>query len=426
MRRDRAVYREIWLISAFVLFAAALGLLLDLALEFITVAMFLVICFWIYQIKRLMSWMSTPGADIPESLGIWGMLYDTIYRQTRINERAKARLQSSIDYLRSSFASVRDAVVMVDKNGAIEWSNQAARVILGLRHPEDEGEILINLIRDPEFVAYFLSEQYLEPFYFEFNSADDIHLEVEISKFGKGDTLLFFKDITSRVRADRMRSDFASNVSHELRTPLTVIKGYVQTLLTHSIGEDSNVKKALTKTDTQIVRMENLITDLLWLARIERKKGRKHDSMIDIEGLLREIQEGLVEIHGDRIRIQAHSSRKINGDRRELYSAISNLILNALNYSDVDTLVEVIWGEDGVSDRLDVKDSGIGIEASHIPRLTERFYRIDESRTLQTGGTGLGLAIVKHVAGSHDAKLEVASKLGSGSTFSLIFSGREH
>ena len=158
------MYREIWLISAFVLFAAALGLLLDLALEFITVAISLVICFWIYQIKRLMSWMSTPRADIPESSGIWGMLYDTIYRQARINERAKARLQSSIDYLRSSFASVRDAVVMVDKNGAIEWSNQAARVTLGLRYPEDEGEILIILIRDPEFVAYFLSEQYLEPF----------------------------------------------------------------------------------------------------------------------------------------------------------------------------------------------------------------------------------------------------------------------
>jgi len=217
-----------------------------------------------------------------------------------------------------------------------------------------------------------------------------------------------------------MRRDFVGNVSHELRTPLTVIKGYIETLQSLMAGTDSTLQKSLGSMDTQVSRMERLIEDLLWLSRIESVEGERKEDQIDMVRLLSDVGDGLRTAWPEReIVVTLECTQQILGSASELRSALSNLIVNALKYSDGP--VNVRWSETVVGPALLVEDQGEGIEAKHIPRLTERFYRVDKSRSQATGGTGLGLAIVKHVAVSHEAKLFIDSEPGKGSTFRLVF-----
>jgi two-component system phosphate regulon sensor histidine kinase PhoR len=223
---------------------------------------------------------------------------------------------------------------------------------------------------------------------------------------------------------DQARRDFVGNISHELRTPLTVITGYLGTLLSDTERLPGYMLKPLQQMDQQADRMENLLKDLLWLARIESEEREEKREPIDIKALLQEMKDELGATHpGRRILLRLSAECRVFGDYRELYSAISNLVQNAMKYSAADTTVTVGWrvGPDGYY--LSVRDQGIGIEQSHIPRLTERFYRVDDSRSSSTGGTGLGLAIVKHVAASHGARLNIESEPGKGSTFTLVFPG---
>jgi two-component system phosphate regulon sensor histidine kinase PhoR len=232
---------------------------------------------------------------------------------------------------------------------------------------------------------------------------------------------VFVKDVTEQDRLERMRRDFVGNVSHELRTPLTVIKGYTETLQTLMPASDSTLQKSLSVMDTQLVRMESLVSDLLWLSTIENVEGERKEGQIDMGALLSDAVMELAAVWPDRsLDLQITSAQQILGDDNELRSAISNLIVNALKYGENSPVV-VRWIDTTVGPALLVEDKGPGIAAKHIPRLTERFYRVDKSRSLATGGTGLGLAIVKHVAVSHEAKLFVDSELGRGSCFRLVF-----
>ena len=222
---------------------------------------------------------------------------------------------------------------------------------------------------------------------------------------------------------EKMRKDFVANVSHELRTPLTVLKGYTETLLTLDDELTGKIQKPISQMDMQVQRMEVLVRDLLWLSRIESVETREKTGSVNMPGLLEEVAYYLGPVWPEReIVLECSETDDILGDFMELQSAVSNLIVNALKYSDAKYPVCVRWFEDTKQKLiLEVSDRGEGIAPEHLPRLTERFYRVDKSRSQQTGGTGLGLAIVKHVAAANQAELQIESDLGKGSTFRLVF-----
>ncbi|MEM6580437.1 MAG: phosphate regulon sensor histidine kinase PhoR [Pseudomonadota bacterium] len=379
---------------------------------------------WLMQMRRVQNWLQQPQTPPPEIYGIWGDLLSRIYIQQKKGREAQARLQSTIDYLQDSFAYMRDGVIIVDEQGLLKWFNSPASELLSLRE-EDTGQILMNLVRAPEFSDYFNEGDFSEPL--EYSVAGDTvtWVRIEITRFGDGDRLLFVRDITSAIRMEQVRRDFVANVSHELRTPLTVISGYLGTFLGDADNLDPRYRKAMGQMLQQAARMENLLKDLLWLSRIESGKGLEQHSLVSISALLAELLDELRSAEPERtVNVHLETEYQVLGDYRELYSAVSNLVWNALKYSPEDSPVEVHWRKQDGLYQLSVSDHGIGIDSMHIPRLTERFYRVEDSRSSATGGTGLGLAIVKHVAATHGAQLQIDSTLGTGSVFSLIFPDR--
>jgi len=417
-----------WLTAALrilvaVFLAAALGSIYGYAAEAVTIVLALVIAFWLYQMRRVQAWLNAPREDPPDAHGMWGELLTRLYLQQRQHLEVQAQLQSTVEYLQDSFAAIRDGVVMVDEHGAIKWFNRASEPLLGLRFPEDKGQTLTNLVREPEFNSYFLSRDYTEPLqYRTVRNSEQTFVRVEITYFGEGDRVLFLRDVSRDVRMEQMRRDFVANVSHELRTPLTVISGYLSTFLGNSQEIPERYLKPLSQMAQQAQRMEGLIRDLLWLSRIESEKRNEPTEMVDIGGLVQELRDELREAYPQSpVKLAIGSERSIHGNYQKLYSAVSNLAINAIKYSEPGSPVTIGWRVEGDTGLLSVEDSGVGIDPVHIPRLTERFYRVDDSRNSSTGGTGLGLAIVKHVAAAHGAKLRIESKLGEGSTFTLAF-----
>jgi two-component system phosphate regulon sensor histidine kinase PhoR len=420
-----------WLSAAFrvaVLLAAAalLGWYYGNPLWAVAATLVVLVVHWLIQMHRVQVWLQDPEQPPPEIYGIWGDLMSRIYQQQKKGREAQARLQSTIDYLQDSFASMRDGVAIVDYHGVLKWFNNPAQELLGLRSA-DSGQSLMNLVRSPEFLRYFNLDDFSEPLEYRTTGDAGTWLRVEITRFGDGDRLLFIRDVTATVRMDNVRKDFVANVSHELRTPLTVISGYLGTFLGDSDRLEPRYIKPLQQMLQQAVRMENLLKDLLWLSRIESEQGLEVHTPIDIGALLAELLDELRTAGPERkIELELDTDYKVPGDYRELYSAVSNLLWNAIKYSKEDSVVRVSWERKNGSYQLTVTDRGIGIDATHIPRLTERFYRVEDSRSSATGGTGLGLAIVKHVAATHGARLQIESRVGQGSAFSLVFPERGH
>lgn len=413
-------------ICMMLLTAAAVGWYYGQPLAAVTIALAGLIILWLYQMYQVQRWLEQPGKPPPEVYGIWGDLLSRIYQLQKKGTEARARLQSTVDYLQDSFASMRDGVAIVDGQGGLKWFNESAQRLLGLR-PTDSGQSLMNLLRAPEFLQYFNRGDYSQPLQYRVGGDNGAYQRVEITRFGDGDRLLFIRDVTAEVRMERVRKDFVANVSHELRTPLTVISGYLGTFLGDSSRLEQRYIKPLQQMLQQAVRMENLLKDLLLLAKIESEQGLERRVPIDVCALLAELQDELRTAHPGRkieLALELDAGHKVLGDYRELYSAVSNLVLNAIKYSPPDSVVTIAWRQVGVNYILEVKDRGLGIEARHIPRLTERFYRVEDSRASSTGGTGLGLAIVKHVAANHLLRLEITSEVGKGSVFSLVFEPR--
>ncbi|WOJ96031.1 phosphate regulon sensor histidine kinase PhoR [Congregibacter brevis] len=402
--------------------SGVLGWLTGYTLEMLCIGLAILSGIWLWQLWLMRRWLEDPDQAPPESAGIWGLVYDTIYGLQRENREARGRLQSTVDYLRSSFASMRDGVLILTQSGAIEWSNDAAEGLLGLQYPRDQGQPVLNLLRWPAFHDYFLKGEFQQPLQIPNSGNSRQILQVEITTFAGGDFLLFFRDVTRVVQMEQMRRDFVGNVSHELRTPLTVFKGYLDTLSASELFEDARFQKAAGQMDMQVQRMENLLTDLLWLSRIETVSEDRETGEVNMVAMLEELREELRSSHPERLVVlEMKTTELVTGNYRELRSAVSNLVINALKYSGDDDPVRVSWEREGEALVLNVVDSGVGIDEQHIARVTERFYRVDESRNARTGGTGLGLAIVKHVAASHRAELNITSEPGRGSCFSLHF-----
>ena len=375
---------------------------------------------WGWQLARLYRWFSQPD-DLPPigGSGVRGVLHDVYVLRSR-GPAASAQRQRPRPYLKDSLASMRDAALIINSDTKLVWCNDAAEYLLGIRFEEEEGKPLSDVVPGKQLKRYVKKEIFQKPLRVKPGPDPEFCLQFEFSRFGADDRLVFVKDVTEQDKLERMRRDFVGNVSHELRTPLTVIKGYIETLQSLADVADKTLHKSLSSMDTQVIRMERLIEDLLWLSRIESVEGERKDDEIHVVDALVDIRDGLAAAWPERdIALDIRCDHRILGSAIELRSAISNLVVNALKYSD--ETVTIRWIDSVVGPSLSVEDAGEGIEAKHIPRLTERFYRVEKSRSQQTGGTGLGLAIVKHVAVSHDAKLFVDSEVGQGSVFRLVF-----
>ncbi len=413
-------WKEFRKVALYFLVVVGLGAFFGYALEALAAAATLLIIYWLNQLRRVSDWMRRPDIEPPEARGLWGEFFDSIYRLQRHDREERDRLQTAVSYLRDSLAALKDAAVLIDPSANIEWSNAAAQQLLGLQYPRDRGQAIVNLVRVPNFSAYFAAGDYQEPLLIESPLDANVQLQVEITAFGRGSRLMFCRDVTRELQLEKMRRDFVANVSHELRTPLTVISGYLLTLMDTDLGREARLQQPMLQMQQQAERMETLLRDLLWLSQIEAAEGRDERRAMDMRELINEVREFALGAYPDRvIRTELLTRRSVEGNYKHLYSAVSNLVINALKYSDGD--VEIEWSDREDACCLAVIDHGPGIDAVHLPRLTERFYRVDKSRSQGTGGTGLGLAIVKHVLAGHHARLEIESEVGVGSTFRCVF-----
>ncbi|MDG9928051.1 MULTISPECIES: phosphate regulon sensor histidine kinase PhoR [Pseudomonas] len=382
------------------------------------------------QLLRLHKWLRErqPDEAPPEGYGLWGEVFDNIYHLQRRDQRVRGRLQAVIDRVQESTAALRDAVIMLDAEGNLEWWNLAAEQLLGLKTPQDSGQSITNLVRHPRFKDYFEAGQYQEALELPSPVNDRQRLQLQITQYGNHEHLMLVRDVTRLYQLEQMRKDFVANVSHELRTPLTVITGYLETLLDNVEDVNPRWLRALQQMQQQGARMQNLLNDLLLLAKLEATDYPSDNQPVAVDLLLLSIRNDAQALSGarsHRISLEADNQIRLKGSEAELRSAFSNLIFNAVKYSPDESEIRIRWWGDEQGAHFSVADSGIGIEAKHLPRLTERFYRVDSSRASNTGGTGLGLAIVKHVLLRHRARLDIASVPGKGSTFTCHFPAQQ-
>ncbi len=373
---------------------------------------------WVERARR----MDPPPNDFH---GIWGEIADDVKLLARRYQKDKLRLQAVVSRVQEMTSALTDSVVVVDNRANIEWWNTAAEKLF-LFQDVDRGHKLANIIRHPRFVKYFEEGDYSKPLEIDSLRKEGQFLEFKIHPFGQGERLVVIRDITRMQRLERMRKDFVANVSHELRTPLTVIRGYLETLA-DSPDLAQSWSKAVDQMQQQGQRMTALINDLITLSRLETDEENSQNDAIslwsiaqvvvsDARQLSRESAEDehTFELSGDKDLV-------LIGNDRELRSAISNLVFNAVKYSPNGGHIHIHIEQTHDAAEVSVSDTGLGIDAKHIPRLTERFYRVDDGRATSSGGTGLGLAIVKHVLFRHDAELKITSKVGRGSTFTCCF-----
>jgi two-component system, OmpR family, phosphate regulon sensor histidine kinase PhoR len=345
-----------------------------------------------------------------------------VRRNLKDNEQHLKDRDAEIAQRKQITNAVPDGLFLLDPSGRILWCNQAALVMHALDAFRDIGKPIAQLIRAPEFAAYLEDETRTEPVLIIAGRTLSFHLE----RGSEGARLLLTRDVTEREKLDRMRRDFVANVSHELRTPLTVVGGFVETLADLPL-EEIERNRYLQLIGTQTANMRRLVEDLLTLARLENDQLPPEDTPIELALIAREVLADAEALSsGAHTFVASIESATVLGSASELRSALGNLLSNAVRYTPaggrVELTVKLATNEQEII--VEVKDSGVGIAAEHLPRLTERFYRIDRSRSRETGGTGLGLAIVKHVAQRHRAKLETESQVGGehhGSTFRLRF-----
>jgi two-component system phosphate regulon sensor histidine kinase PhoR len=413
--------KDITRLLLLLLATAIVGGITGLFLPILLLLMLGIIVRQVVQINQFEKWISTGGrGKYPKSTGIWEEIYYHIYRIKKNEKRRKKKLGKMIDQFRQSTEALPDAAIVLGAHDEIDWANKAARDVFGLQQ-SDKGQRIPNLIRFPEFIHYLKSGDYKEAVTLPSPVDNRITLEVRIVPYGAGLRLLLAQDVTQLKKMERMRKDFVANVSHELRTPLTVLKGYLETLQDLDDEHSPLLTSSFQQMQGQTERMQHLVDDLLLLARLETQQ--KNTQCVDVPALLSQIcKEGdTLQNASRRIELTLETSVHIKGEEQELRSAFTNLLGNALKYSPENSIVKVRWYQDNASIVLAIEDQGEGITKAEIPRITERFYRVETKRLKKVNGTGLGLAIVKHVLMRHDAHLNITSELGKGSCFSCRF-----
>ncbi len=377
------------------------------------------------HLKRLADWLGDPQDDkdvLPS--GLWGEVYDKVIRIQAHHDQREARLTTMLNEYARSTAALPDGAVALDAENRIRWFNDAASQLLGLQTAKDIGQPLIHLLRTPELADVVKHRRYDQILQVAAPQDRERTLEVRINAYGEGQVLLLAQDITDRLRQERVRKDFVANVSHELRTPLTVLGGFVENLqLDDRITADDTLRRPLELMEQQTTRMRQIVEDLLTLARLESDSAAPVRQPIDVREMMRSIAEECQSLaeDGPRIDVRSTSVAHLLGDPKQLRSALTNLVVNAIHHTPEAGQVLLSWDDDDVGATLAVADTGEGIEAEHLNRLTERFYRVDKGRSRERGGTGLGLAIVKHIVQRHEGRLRIESEPGRGSRFSIAF-----
>ena len=423
--------QDFWVrLSLPVLFSALLALLLwalfsaTVALSLVLLVLLLTMAAHARQFYRLSVWLKSPTIEsIPEASGIWDEVFTLVYKMVKRHNQTKLELAEELQHIQQATAALPEGVAILNEVNRIEWFNPLAEQHFGLNAGKDIMQDIAYLVRQPEFIEYLKIWNPPEPLVLKTARHDDLVLSIKLVPYGENKRLLISRDITQLERIETMRRDFVANVSHELRTPLTVVNGFVENLQDMPDLSPEKIRHALHLMAEQTRRMDGLVSDLLTLSRLESEQNPLLTEVVDMHAMLKAIyQDGkLLSAGRHQISLDDSGPERLCANRDELRSAFSNLVSNAVRYSPEGGKILMSWKLLAGQPVFAVQDSGIGIEEEHLPRLTERFYRVDRSRSRGTGGTGLGLAIVKHIVMRHQARLDIESEQGHGSTFSLIF-----
>jgi two-component system phosphate regulon sensor histidine kinase PhoR len=416
-----------WFATVRLLATVAVGLLVGWAFGNLWAGLALVLALYLgWQLAnlfRLNWWIRHRSyADPPDLGGIWGEVVAQVVRLHRRKRFHKQRFMQLLRQLQRSTAALPDGVLILNAQREIVWFNRTAARLLDLRGNADVGLRIENLVRTPEFVRYLERGSYTNPVVIQPKASTESHLSLHPVPYGEGQLLLLVRDVSRQMRLESMRKDFVANASHELRSPLTVIAGYLETLHQDPVLHPE-LQGPVAEMRRQAERMTAIIHDLLELSRLEESDDLVIGEPLDVAALLSILRKDVLAraTHPAEVRVHIDSDAQLIGNESEIHSAFWNLVDNAAKYTPAQGSIELRWWVDEDGGHLSVRDTGIGIPPDHIPRLTERFYRVDPGRSRETGGSGLGLAIVKHVLQRHGGTLDIDSEVGKGSTFTCHF-----
>lgn len=386
----------------------------------------LYLCQHLVYTYLLHRWLLTTTSKPPSGSGIWRDIFNALQQLSHSNHQRKHRLQNMEAELRASTAALPDGAVVINAQALIVWCNQPAAELLGLRAQEDRGQRIDNLLRHPQFIRYLAASDHDQQDVEIPSPVDeDKVIAVRIIPYSNQQRLLIARDVSAQKRLETTRRDFVTNASHELRTPLSVLRGYLE-MMQDEADTDAALQTwqaPIHAMNSQAQRMQLILDDLLKLARLESTTAQQPETLLDIPAMLERLVAGTGALRDKQLHVslQIDASLMLLGRGGEIESVFANLISNAVRYSRNQGELVIRWWQEQGCANFSVTDSGIGIAAENIPRLTERFYRVDKARSSRTGGTGLGLAIVKHALTHHEARLEIISELDVGSTFTCHF-----
>jgi len=377
--------------------------------------------FWIYKLSK---WLNNPSlSNLPHGTGIWQHIFSKHYQILKESKKSKKNLVSTLDQFTQAAEALMDGVVALNESNEIIWSNRRSQIMLNLNPKKDTGQPINYIFRNTDLISYLEKGNYEESIKINLNTSNTKIIEIKIVMFGEKQKVLIAKDISQEMKIESDRKEFISNVSHELKTPLTVISGFIETLedmFPNNGKEHQNIFKMM---GDQAYNMSKLIDDLLLLSNVESSLFQNRSEKLIIDTIINKIKKDILilNVKNHKINYQVTKNLNIYGSKKEIKSAFLNLITNAIRYTNNNGSIFISWRLINGLPIFEVRDTGSGIEQKHINRITERFYRVDEDRSRDTGGTGLGLSIVKNIIKQHDGELKITSEVGKGSSFKLIF-----
>ena len=390
----------------------------------LTIGCVIYCCWLLFSLRQLIRWLDRGAVGPPPYVkGIGEHIGVLVYARQRRNIKRRRRLADMVSSFRDSMASIPDGLVLIDNHRNIEWFNNAAKEYLSLDYPTDIGQRIDNLVRHPTFTDYIVLADHHRSIDIHMPMSSAPHQEIRLLPFGADQQLIIIRDASLLHRLQKVRSDFVINASHELRTPLTVMRGYMEAVESDEAMPD-DLRFPIKEVSRQVGRMDRLVHDLLELASLERDDARLVEKVINMPSLIHGMVKEAYALSGEKahqIHVNADENLGLWADEKAVFSAVSNLVFNAVHYTPAGGNITINWCTDEHHVVLSVEDDGPGIAEHHLSRLSERFYRVDVSRSRDSGGTGLGLSIVRHVMMSHGGELQIESELGRGSCFGCYF-----
>ena len=393
-----------------------------LAVVIVLATLIIFILIHIYWIYKLSNWVESPSLkNLPNGTGIWENIFAKLYRTYRQQKKSQTQLTTTLDQFIQAAEAINDGIVGVNEDNEILWSNKKAQKMLDINPKKDYNQPINYIFRNSDLSNYLTKENYEDSINIH-NTNNKLDIEIKATFFSENHKLITCRDLTSLKKIQNLRKDFVSNFSHELKTPLTVISGFLETLEDRK-KIDVQSKKIISLMSEQAHRMKKLIDDLLLLSNVESDYLQNRSEKIIMRDIFKKIKNEVSFIDQQQHKISYSLNNEINiyGSSTEIYSAFINLLTNAIRYTDKKGEITVSWNKINNDAIFQVADTGIGIPEKHLKRITERFYRVDEDRSRESGGTGLGLSIVKNIMHQHQGEIRVASEINSGSSFKLIF-----